>query len=174
MTEEEIAEANARFGREAHEINQADPGQGYPCFDHGNEFEDPDEAADRKERIIQWEFWREDMDDVSGRTLRLLRSHLVQGGIYNVQLIRPTYGLSDDTLSVVTYIGEEDWQDESEWNDLGVWCTTLRFLMRDGRTLRIAWTDPEYAATQSAEVFMHLYDQDDYIFMGLPHFERIS
>lgn len=174
MTEEEIAAANARFGREAHEINEADPGQGYPCFDHEDDYEDPNDAADRKQRITQWEFWQEDMDEISGRTLGLLRSHLVPGGIYNVQLISPTQGLSDDILSVITYIGEEEWQDESEWNDLGVWRTTLRFLLRDGRTLRIAWTDPNWAGSQSSEVFMYLYDQDDYIFMGLPHFERIS
>lgn len=166
MTDQELEAINDRFRAEAQYINDSDPGQGYPYF----EGEEEDEETQR-ERRVNWECWQDDMDEVSSRTLRLFRNHMVAGGLYIVN--NYTNGEELPSFGILTFLEElpqpQEWQNcnNSPWNAVFV------FLKADGRKLYVTWSEPWDHELVDEECYT-LFDTDDYIFRGVDLFMRIS
>lgn len=171
MTEQELAEINARFSAEAQYINDSDPGQGSPYFEGDEYFESEEEKEAESERRVNWEFWQDDMDEVSSRTLRLFRNHMVEGGLYIVNDY--VSGEELPTTGILTFLEEmptpEEWQNcnYSPWNSVFV------FLKSNGRKLYVGWSEPWDSYLLDEECYT-LFDTDDLIFRRVDLFVRIG
>ena len=170
MTEQELTEINARFSAEAQYINDSDPGQGSPYFE--DEGYDTEEDKDyESERRVNWECWQDDMEEVSARTLRLFRNHMVEGGLYIVNDYMSGEALA--SMGILTFLEEMPTPDE--WQNCGVspWNSVFVFLRADGQKLYVTWSEPWSDELVDKECYT-LFDVDDHVFRRVDLFVRIG